>query len=119
MVGGGIIGAASAYELARRGARVTLLEKDELAAGASGRNLGFVDPPRDPVLVPLARASIERYLEVTADPPVPVHFDREPIGTLTVALDDQGVEAIRAEAEQASAAGTRAERLDRAGVRAL
>jgi len=112
IVGGGIIGAASAYELARAGASVTLLEKDELAAGASGRNLGFVDPPRDPALLALAQASLETYLEVTADPPVPVHFDREPIGTLTVALDDRGVEAIRGEADQASAIGTRVERLD-------
>ena len=40
VVGGGIIGTACAFELADRGASVTLLEKDELAAGASGRNLG-------------------------------------------------------------------------------
>ena len=38
VVGGGIIGAACADELTRRGASVTLLERDELASGASGRN---------------------------------------------------------------------------------
>ena len=42
IVGGGIVGAASAYELARRGIQVTLLEADELASGATGRNLGYV-----------------------------------------------------------------------------
>jgi len=119
VVGGGIIGAACAYELARSGASVTLLEKDELAAGASGRNLGFVDLPRDQDLIPLARASLERYLEVTAEPPVPVHVDRDPIGTLTAALDEGGVDAIRLEAEQAEANGVRVEHLDSDASREL
>ena len=42
VIGGGIVGAASAYHLARRGASVTLLEADELAYGATGRNLGYI-----------------------------------------------------------------------------
>lgn len=42
VIGGGIVGAATAYELARRGVTVTLLEADELASGATGRNLGYV-----------------------------------------------------------------------------
>jgi glycine/D-amino acid oxidase-like deaminating enzyme len=42
IVGGGIIGAACAYELARTGLSVVLCEKDDLALGASGRNPGFV-----------------------------------------------------------------------------
>ena len=40
VVGGGIVGAACAYELARAGASVALLEREELAAGASGRPAG-------------------------------------------------------------------------------
>lgn len=42
VVGGGIVGAASAYYLAKRGLRVTLLEARDLAYGATGRNLGYV-----------------------------------------------------------------------------
>ena len=42
VIGGGIVGAASAYHLARRGASVTLLEADQLAYGATGRNLGYI-----------------------------------------------------------------------------
>jgi glycine/D-amino acid oxidase-like deaminating enzyme len=42
VVGGGIVGAATAYHLARRGASVTLLEADRLASGATGRNLGYI-----------------------------------------------------------------------------
>lgn len=42
IVGGGIVGAASAYHLAKRGVDVTLLEADRLASGATGRNLGYI-----------------------------------------------------------------------------
>ena len=119
IVGGGIIGAACAYELARSGASVTLLERDELAAGASGRNIGFFGLPWDPALDPMATSSLELYLEVTADPPVPVHFDREPIGTLAVAIDEDDAAMVRAEAEAAGRAGLRAERLDAAGLKEL
>lgn len=42
VIGGGIVGAATAYQLAKRGADVLLLEADQLASGATGRNLGFI-----------------------------------------------------------------------------
>jgi glycine/D-amino acid oxidase-like deaminating enzyme len=42
VVGAGIVGAATARELARRGSTVTLVEAERPAWGASGRNPGFV-----------------------------------------------------------------------------
>ena len=42
VIGGGIVGAATAYQLARRGASVMLLEAERLAFGATGRNLGYI-----------------------------------------------------------------------------
>lgn len=45
IVGGGAVGAATALELARRGARVTLLERGpELASGCSAGNAGLICP---------------------------------------------------------------------------
>jgi sarcosine oxidase subunit beta len=41
VVGGGVIGAAAAWKLSAAGARVVLLEKDDLCAGASCTNPGF------------------------------------------------------------------------------
>ena len=113
VVGGGIIGAACAYELASAGASVTLLERDELAAGASGRNIGFVAPPWDPALQPMAASSLELYLEVAKDPPLPFHLDREPIGTLGVAIGDEDAAMVRDEADAAARAGMRADRWTR------
>ena len=112
VVGGGIIGAACAFELAERGAAVTLLEKDELAAGASGRNLGYLDTSKDPVLAPLARLSLERYAEISADPPTPFFLDDEPIGTLAVTIERDELDDLRAWAASAEAVGVRVERVD-------
>lgn len=42
VIGGGIVGTACAYHLARRGLTVTLLEAEGLAFGATGRNLGYI-----------------------------------------------------------------------------
>jgi glycine/D-amino acid oxidase-like deaminating enzyme len=118
VVGGGIIGAACAFELARAGAAVTLLEKDELAAGASGRNLGYLDTSKDPVLAPLARASLERYLELATDPPSPFFLDAEPVGTLAVTIDEDEIEELNAWAKAAEAVGVPLEHLG-AAVREL
>ena len=44
IVGGGVIGCAVAYELAKQGLRVTLLERAGLCAGASGANAALIWP---------------------------------------------------------------------------
>ncbi|MGD8625487.1 MAG: FAD-binding oxidoreductase [Anaerolineae bacterium] len=42
VVGGGLVGCAAAYHLARRGQRTLLIEQGDLASGASGANFGLV-----------------------------------------------------------------------------
>ncbi len=61
VLGGGIIGCAAAAIMADRGARVVLVEGVAIGAGASGRNLGVIQHPFDPVLAPLHRESLTRY----------------------------------------------------------
>jgi glycine/D-amino acid oxidase-like deaminating enzyme len=41
---GGIVGCATAYQLARAGFKVTLIERDAIAAHASSRNAGHLNP---------------------------------------------------------------------------
>jgi glycine/D-amino acid oxidase-like deaminating enzyme len=43
VIGGGIAGASAAFHLAGHGRRVTLVERAEIAAGASGVNAGAID----------------------------------------------------------------------------
>jgi glycine/D-amino acid oxidase-like deaminating enzyme len=116
VVGGGIIGAACAFELADRGASVTLLEREELAAGASGRNNGLWVTPVDPALLPMAKISLARYLEIADASPVPLRLDREPIGLVAAALDDEEMRTGERSHEPYRAAGVRVDRLEAAEV---
>ena len=60
VVGAGIAGTTSAYYLAKRGARVLVLEKGEVAGEQSSRNWGFVrQQGRDPAEIPLMMQSNE------------------------------------------------------------
>jgi glycine/D-amino acid oxidase-like deaminating enzyme len=61
VIGGGIVGLATAAYLAEGGARVTLHEREAIAAGASGRNSGVVQHPFDPALVALYHETVEAY----------------------------------------------------------
>ncbi len=119
VVGGGIIGAACARELASAGTSVTLLEKDELAAGASGRNLGYLDTSKDPVLAPLARASLASYRDAVDEAPFPVFLDDEPIGTLALTLDEDELEDLRAWVGTAKAVGVVVRSVDADALREL
>src|SRR4051794_33347154 len=44
VIGGGFVGCSIAYQLAKRGVGVTLVEQEHIAWGASGRNGGHVSP---------------------------------------------------------------------------
>jgi glycine/D-amino acid oxidase-like deaminating enzyme len=117
IVGGGIIGAACAHELARRGASVVLIERDELAAGASGRNQGWFILSADPPCAPMSRVSLSVYLDVVDTSALTVWFDRDPIGFLLVATDERGVSAARTHAVEWEAIGVTAEMLDATDLR--
>jgi glycine/D-amino acid oxidase-like deaminating enzyme len=119
VVGGGIVGAACAFELATRGVAVTLLERKELAAGASGRNTGLWLTPVDPTLLPMARATLARYLDVADESPIPFGLDPEPIGLLAVAIDERELALGEAAHDPYRMAGVAVEPLDPAAVRKL
>jgi glycine/D-amino acid oxidase-like deaminating enzyme len=67
VIGGGIIGCSAAAELAGRGVRVTLVEASGIGAGASGRNLGALQHPFDPVLLPLHAETLRIYRDLAGD----------------------------------------------------
>jgi D-amino-acid dehydrogenase len=75
VVGGGIVGLAAAYFLARRGVPVTVLEQDRIGAGASGGNAGILAAGHPPLPRPgLARQMLSLFLRRTH----PVHVRLRP-----------------------------------------
>jgi len=87
VIGGGIAGCAAAALLAEDGADVTLYERAEIAAGASGRNSGLLQHPMDEPLVPLYEASLELYATLGHGFELPA----EPAGTLVVSHDGAAI----------------------------
>ena len=53
VVGGGVIGVCCAYFLAKRGSRVTVLEREEIGSGASYGNAGTISPGHPPINRPV------------------------------------------------------------------
>jgi glycine/D-amino acid oxidase-like deaminating enzyme len=80
VIGGGILGLATAAFLAEAGARVRLFERTELAAGASGRNSGVLQHPLDERVAPLFEESLRHYAQLGEQHGFP--FPAEPVGTL-------------------------------------
>jgi glycine/D-amino acid oxidase-like deaminating enzyme len=82
IVGGGIVGCATAYFAARDGAEVTVVEREHVAYGASGRNPGFVWLHcRNPgIALELALASRRLYSELVEE--LPEDFGFRPNGGL-------------------------------------
>ncbi|HEX5618473.1 MAG TPA: FAD-dependent oxidoreductase [Solirubrobacteraceae bacterium] len=91
VIGGGIAGCAAAALLAEAGASVTLYEREDIAAGASGRNSGVLQHPMDPALVPLYEASLELYAGLEHG----FTFPAEASGLLVVGTDAAALAAER------------------------
>jgi D-hydroxyproline dehydrogenase subunit beta len=119
IVGGGIIGTSCAYELARAGATVTLIERAELASGASGRNQGLWVLPDVPALVPMALLSLQTYLELAERAPLRVILDREPVGVLLVAEEAEQIASALEVVDHVRAHGVEVDELGDTERRAL
>ena len=69
VIGGGIVGCATAYHLAGRGAHVILLEKGRVAHEQSSRNMGAVrQQARDPIETPLMVECVALWRRLTEAP---------------------------------------------------
>lgn len=123
VVGAGIVGCAVAYELARRGAKVQVVDRRDVGAGATQASAGVLAPfieahDRGPLL-DLAERSLGLYDEFVAraveDSGSTVQYVRS--GTLEVALDAAALERLEAIGKVCAARGVHAELLDAEGVR--
>src|SRR5262245_8905533 len=111
VVGGGVIGCAIAYELARRGASVEVVDERGAGMGATQASAGILAPyveAESDAFLDLTVCSLNLFDEliarVSSDSGVAVPYRR--CGTLQIAAD----------AEQMAALARSAERLERRGM---
>jgi glycine oxidase len=111
VIGGGIIGCAVGYEIARRGSRVRIFDGRVVAAGATQASAGILAPyieghERGP-LFRMGLRSLAMYdgfvRSVVADAQAPIDYRRT--GSLEIAADAQHAEALSATADAAGSAG--------------
>ena len=119
VIGGGISGVAAAYEMARTGARVTVLEARRLGAMASGWTLGGVrQSGRDPAELPLAIAAVRRWTTLDEELGAQTGYRRH--GNLRLARNEAEIDVIKALVASQTAQGLDLTFLpDRAAIRAV
>ena len=119
VVGGGVIGCAIAYELARAGERVTLLERGPLAREASYASAGIISSP-SPRVGAFGLASFHRYpaliAEVEDTAGMRVGWNR--LGETQVLLAGDDPRALQDLMEWQGAQGLHVEWLEGAALRA-
>jgi len=88
--GAGVIGAAVAYFLARRGIAVTVIERTAVACAASGKSGGFIalDWCDNSELGPLARASFALHARLSEE--IPTDYGYRRMDTYMVAAREHG-----------------------------
>ncbi|WP_328615289.1 FAD-binding oxidoreductase [Amycolatopsis sp. NBC_00355] len=109
VVGGGAMGAATAWHLARRGAEVVLLEAAELASGASGGpgRRGVRAGGRDLRELPLARRALDLWPELDSALGAPTGYRRNGLLSLydVEVAGVSGRQSLPARAQAQQAAG--------------
>lgn len=125
VVGAGIVGCAVAYELARRGASVQVVDGRSVGMGATQASAGVLAPyieadEKNNVLLDLAVRSLQLYdqfiSDVASDSGVTVTYHRT--GTLEVATSDERMATLRNIAARFEAQGVPLGLLDGQAARA-
>ncbi len=119
IIGAGLIGLATAYELAQRGATVRVFERDEPGRAASWAGAGMLAPYTERVddeeLLRLCADSLAMYpqfvkrIESASGVAVHLHLD----GIVNAAFTDERMGELRVHAQQLKARGVACEVLER------
>ena len=104
VVGSGAFGASVAYHLARRGRRVVVLERSELASQTSPRAAGLTSQVRaTPALTRLAQRAVVKLAAFSAETGQPLRFTQS--GALKIARTERDAEQLAHEVARGGAAG--------------
>lgn len=106
VIGGGITGCATAYELSKQGMHVTLLERENIHAMGSGWTLaGVRQSGRHVTELPIAREAIRRWEHLGEELGAEIHYRQD--GNLRLALTEQEAAAIQQVVDDGNASGVK------------
>jgi sarcosine oxidase subunit beta len=115
IIGGGVMGCAIAYNLAKEGLKPVVIEKSDIGGEASGSNGGGVrQSARNLKEMPLAMASIRLYGQLHEELGMDVEYVRD--GNLRLCTTEEELNTMRRSVESQKAAGLQLEMLDRRQV---
>ena len=110
IVGGGIVGCATAYHLARAGWSVALFERRRLTSGTTWHAAGLVSEIQGvPVMSELAKYGLDLMERLEDETNQNTGFKRN--GSITLALTDARMEELRRKVDYAHGCGIRAEEI--------
>ena len=125
IVGGGVCGCALARELAARNLLVTVVERDAVAAHASGKSWGGLYPSSGagipgPLAEPARRAAeLHKELYGVLKDQSEIDYQLRPVESITLARDESELANLESEAVRIRKAGFEAEILSAERVRQL
>ena len=111
VIGGGIAGCATAYNLAKRGASVVLVEKGKIADEQSSRNWGWVSQLRNPVEAPLNIVTQTIWPTLTEELSADIEWVQA--GNFYLAEDEKDFDRLSKQADAMVAAGLEVQMLSR------
>ena len=115
IIGGGVMGCAIAYNLAKEGLKPVVIEKSDIGGEASGSNGGGVrQSARNLKEMPLAMESIQIYGQLHEELGMDVEYVRE--GNLRLCTSEEELEAMRQAVGNQKKVGLELEMLDRKQV---
>ncbi len=111
IVGGGIVGAACAWEAARAGLRVVIIESAVIGGGATAAGMGHIVVMDDSeAQFALTHYSQQLWQEIAPDLPPDVEY--EECGTIWVAADEEEMDEVRRKVHFYQTRGVAVEILD-------
>lgn len=115
IIGGGVMGCAIAYNLAKEGLKPVVIEKSDIGGEASGSNGGGVrQSARNLKEMPLAMESIQIYGQLHEELDMDVEYVRA--GNLRLCTSEEELETMRQSVENQKAVGLELMMLDRKQV---
>ncbi|WP_421703006.1 GcvT family protein [Aliiroseovarius sp.] len=110
IIGGGIVGCATAYHLAKAGWSVALFERKKLTSGTTWHAAGLVSETQGvPIMSALAKYGLDLMESLEEETGQNTGFKRN--GSITLALNDARMEELRRKVDYAHGCGIQAEEI--------